>query len=238
MTTFVQIDHINDLFFNYPKPHSLMGVFAHPDDESLLMGGTFALAHVQQVRTSLIVVTRGELGGKFSGIYGKELSIIRSRELIRAARTLDIDTLTHLRFPDKGVHTATQEVKDTLVTHILENKPQVLVTHDRFDLTQHPDHLATAQAVIDAVTAIQSQMTCSLFFSTLKPDADRRTCAMDLSQYSEIKAQACNDHVSQRIASYQQTPLAIYYALHHFEYFMLYDKEKGSADKRYSSDKK
>src|SRR5438045_9735115 len=40
---------------------SLLGLFAHPDDEQL-MSGTFARAASEGIRTGLLCATRGEMG--------------------------------------------------------------------------------------------------------------------------------------------------------------------------------
>ena len=44
-----------------PTSLSLLGLFAHPDDEQL-MSGAFAMYGSQGVRTGLICATRGECG--------------------------------------------------------------------------------------------------------------------------------------------------------------------------------
>ena len=44
------------------KPLKLVAIFAHPDDESLGMGGTLAKYAVQGVETYLVTATRGERG--------------------------------------------------------------------------------------------------------------------------------------------------------------------------------
>lgn len=238
MANILQIHHINELCPFRDLPHAMMGVFAHPDDESLLMGGTLALAHGEGVYTSLATVTRGELGGKFSGIYGKKLAILRSHELVDAARILSIDSLHQMNFPDKGVHGAQQEVRDALIDIISKNKPSVIITHDGFDLTQHPDHLATARAVIDATTQMRPQWTYRVFFATLKPNADHMTYALDIQNHSNVKIQACSAHASQGLFHHTRLPLSVYYALNHFEYFIPYENETKANHKRHHSDKK
>lgn len=215
-----------------------MGVFAHPDDESLLMGGTLALAHGEGMHTSLVTVTRGELGGKFSGIYGKKLAIIRSRELIDAARILSVESLYNMKVPDKGVYSAQRKVRNALIDIISKNKPSVIITHDGFDLSQHRDHLATARAVVDATTKIRPQWTYRVFFATLKPNADRVTYALDIQNHSNAKIQACSAHTSQGLFHHMRLPLSVYYALNHFEYFIPYENETKADGKRHHSDKK
>lgn len=238
MANTLRIRYIKELYHFRALPHTMLGVFAHPDDESLLMGGTLALAHGEGIHTSLVTVTRGELGGKFSGIYGKKLGILRSHELVDAARILSIDSLHQMNFPDKGVRGAQREVRDALIDIISKNKPQIIITHDGFDLTQHRDHLATARAVVDATTKMRPQWTYRIFFATLKPSADHVTYALDIQNHSNAKIQACSAHTSQGLFCHMRLPLSVYYALNHFEYFVPYENETKADHKRHHSDKK
>lgn len=221
MSTITRIRHIKELFPFRGLPHTIMGVFAHPDDESLLAGGTFALAHAERIRSLLVTVTRGERGGKFSGIYGKKLATIRTRELARAAAILNINTVHHLQIPDMGVRKARSEARNTLIDIIRRNTPQIVVTHDPFDTSQHPDHIATARAVIDAVTHVNPSWAYAILFAAFKPNADRLTYALDIDAYRDVKIQACRAHVSQGLFHIVKSsiPIDVYYAVNHFEYF-------------------
>ena len=44
------------------EPLKLLAVFAHPDDESMGMGGTLAKYSAEGVETTLVCATRGERG--------------------------------------------------------------------------------------------------------------------------------------------------------------------------------
>ena len=46
----------------YDRPHVLLAVFAHPDDESFRCGGTLALLAQRGIQVHLLTATRGEAG--------------------------------------------------------------------------------------------------------------------------------------------------------------------------------
>lgn len=97
------VSNLKDLFGAKHKKPSILCVFAHPDDETLLSGGLFQAAKQEGIPCQLVTVTRGELGGRYSGVYGEKLAQIRAGELRKVAKTLNIPKLIHLSLPDKGV---------------------------------------------------------------------------------------------------------------------------------------
>jgi LmbE family N-acetylglucosaminyl deacetylase len=95
------------------------------------------------------------------------------------------------------------------------------------DTPQHPDHIATARAVIDAVLDVNPPWAHVVLFATLKPTLGRFTYALDIDAYRDIKIKACRAHVSQGLFHGVRLPVPVdvYYAINHFEYFQLYEKE-------------
>src|SRR6266571_4968059 len=84
-------------------PLKLMCILAHPDDESLALGGTLAQYASQGIETSLVVATRGERGwfGHPDEYPGEEaLGRIRENELRDASRALGVSHLTFLDYLD------------------------------------------------------------------------------------------------------------------------------------------
>lgn len=239
MAIISRIHHIIELLSSPISSGPIMGIFAHPDDESLLMSGAFLQAHAQGVHTVLVTVTAGELGGKSSGIYGKKLAKIRLLELSKAAQLLNIESIHHLKLPDKGVHKHQIKLAQSLIKIIKKNKPSIVITHDRFDPLQHPDHIATSQAVTDALVQIKPKRQQIVLFASFKPSEKNLTYMLDIDRFSKIKTQAVGAHVSQGLFSLVQLPPDIYYAVNHFEYFIPYENtKKESNNKRHNSNKK
>src|SRR5918911_4650630 len=87
---------------------SFLAVHAHPDDESITMGGALARYSAEGVRTTLVTATRGEVGE----ILDKELdpqeaaprlATIREAELRRACEILGVGELVFLGYQDSGM---------------------------------------------------------------------------------------------------------------------------------------
>lgn len=139
----------------------LLSVFAHPDDESLGMGGTLARYAAEGVETSLLVATRGERGwhGPPEANPGPgALGRLREHELRQAARTLQITNLRLLDYVDGTLAAVDpRPITAAIAGYIGEVRPQVVVTFGPDGATGHPDHIAIAQyttaAIVRAATA-------------------------------------------------------------------------------------
>jgi len=135
----------------------LMCVFAHPDDESLGMGGTLAKYAAQGVETSLVVATRGERGwgGRKEEYPGEmELGRIREAELRCTAQVLGIKELNFLGYMDGEVaRVKPMEIIQRIAGEIRRFQPQVVVTFGPDGAYGHPDHVAISQFTSAALLA-------------------------------------------------------------------------------------
>lgn len=135
----------------------LLGILAHPDDESLGLGGILAKYGAEGVETHLVTATRGEQGwfGPPDENPGPDaLGKLREQELREAARVLGIRSVTLLDYHDGEVAAADQNVfLRNLVEHIRRVQPDVVVTFDHNGVYGHPDHIATTRAATAAVVA-------------------------------------------------------------------------------------
>jgi len=135
------------------KGRSLLAVFAHPDDESLTMGGTLARYSRQGVDLSLICATRGEWGpiSDPSLATRENLGQVRERELRAACELLGVRWLQFLDcFDGQVMHSDWSEIEERLVRYIRLIKPQVIVTFGPDGIYGHPDHIAIGQLTATA----------------------------------------------------------------------------------------
>ena len=127
----------------------LLAILAHPDDESMGMGGTLAKYSAEGVETYLVCATRGERGWsgseeQYPGLTA--LGAIRARELEAAAEILGMKGLYFLDYIDGDVDRADPaEAVGRIVTHIRRIMPQVVVTFPPDGNYGHPDHIAMGQ---------------------------------------------------------------------------------------------
>jgi LmbE family N-acetylglucosaminyl deacetylase len=133
---------------------AIVAVVAHPDDESLIAGGTLALAARAGARAVAVSLTRGENGPiSDSQLCSPEsLARVRAAELDRAARMLGLDWATCLTYPDGELPwvdhaAAAAELADLLARLV----PDVVLTFGEDGLYGHPDHTATAEIVARAI---------------------------------------------------------------------------------------
>lgn len=133
----------------------LLVVFAHPDDESMGMGGALAKYSAEGVDTHLVCASRGERGwfgpeGEHPGF--EILGQTRSAELQNAVTALGMKSLNFLGYIDGDVDKADHaEAISRIVTHIRRIKPQVVVTFPPDGNYGHPDHIAIGQFTSAAI---------------------------------------------------------------------------------------
>jgi len=138
----------------------LLAILAHPDDESLGLGGALAKYAAEGIQVSLVTATRGE-GGRFHehrdgpGHPGRQrLGEIREGELRAAASVLGIDHVAILGYPDGALDGVdAKKIVAELVGHIRRVRPHVVVTFPPDGAYGHPDHIAICQFATAAVTA-------------------------------------------------------------------------------------
>jgi LmbE family N-acetylglucosaminyl deacetylase len=136
-----------------------MAVLAHPDDESLGMGGTLARYAGEGVETFLVTATRGE-GGRQGGsapTSTAELGELREEELRAACKTLGVSEVRLLGYPDGGVDRVdAREAVPKIAGHMRRIRPHVVLTFGPEGAYGHPDHIAISQLTAAAIVCAAS----------------------------------------------------------------------------------
>ena len=134
---------------------TLVCFHAHPDDESLIMGGTLARASAEGHRVVVVVATNGDHGEKPSDLGSAETLAERRRaETARACAALGVHRLEWLDYHDSGMTgwpqnsherafiNADLDVAARALADVLgEERADVFVTYDWHGNYGHPDHV-------------------------------------------------------------------------------------------------
>ena len=144
----------------------LMGIFAHPDDESFGPGGTLARYAHEGANVDVVIATDGIAGSVVADTNFQDhdsLAQVRSAELANAALALGVRSIWSLPYRDSGMRgTVDNEHPDALISqpvehtvdeilaYILRLQPDVIVTHDPFGGYGHPDHIRICETTTAA----------------------------------------------------------------------------------------
>lgn len=134
----------------------MLCVFAHPDDESYGPGGTIAWYALCGVDVHILMFTCGEAGsiGVSKELSRDELCRRRRAELAASCEALGVADYRLVGAPDKGVNAIPREDGIRAVTREIERvRPQVTLTFHHRGVSSHPDHIAVAGFLDDAVDA-------------------------------------------------------------------------------------
>jgi LmbE family N-acetylglucosaminyl deacetylase len=150
---------------------TLLGVFAHPDDESFGPGGTLAKYAREGVDVHVCIVTDGASGSTVPDAAApgelSSLAELRQHELACACDVLGVHLHT-LNYRDSGMEGSADNrhprslyqadlhtVACQLVSLLEKVRPQVVVTHDPSGGYFHPDHIRVNHAVRRAWSLLQ-----------------------------------------------------------------------------------
>lgn len=128
----------------------LLYVFPHPDDESFGPARAIAAQVRQGHEVFLLTLTRGGATKERHrlGLSVSEMGAVRRREMLDVARVLGLADLTVLDFPDGELKDLDPRLLEAVIAdHIVQTRPQVLVTYPIHGISGFPDHLV-AHAVV------------------------------------------------------------------------------------------
>ncbi len=153
---------------------SLLCLVAHPDDETVLCGGTLALLAERGVDVHVLCLTRGEGGdvGEPPLAERERLGDVREQEMVCAVGKLGGKSLTFMGYVDPLVEPGDvlnapphepQMLAGQIIASLKQNQAQVLLTHGSNGEYGHPAHkllhtlsLVAAAALGDAAPIVYS----------------------------------------------------------------------------------
>lgn len=130
----------------------VLAVVAHPDDETLAMGGLLAGLARRGAEVDVLCLTSGEAAVRHLGVEVEALADRRERELRTAARRLGVRSVVTARLPDGGLADVPGTALDAVLRQLEPRPDAQVVTLWRDD--PHPDHRAAARAALRAGTTL------------------------------------------------------------------------------------
>lgn len=126
---------------------TILGVWAHPDDETFISGGILAQAIKNGQRVVCITATKGEKGSLDESRWpSSKISQIREQEMKNSMKALGVSKHLFLGFidgecdkekSDKAVEKISQIMKDV--------NPDTVLTFGPDGMTGHPDHITVGK---------------------------------------------------------------------------------------------
>lgn len=121
---------------------TILGVWAHPDDEAFCMSGIMASAVRDGDSVTCVTATRGEGGSPDHDRYPPErMGEVREAEMLRCMEILGVQDHRFLDYIDGTMHEQEDEPGIALVESVLrETEPDTVLTFGPDGQTGHKDH--------------------------------------------------------------------------------------------------
>ena len=163
---------------------NILAFFAHPDDETMLAGGTLALLAELGAAVHYLSATRGEGGetGQPPLCTQAELGAYREQELVCAVRALGGASLTFLGYtdplvgPDDTLFPYAQDLTmlaGQVALSLRQFEIQAVITHGSNGEYGHPAHVLTHQAARIAVKSMGDAAPLLYTIQAIYPDHPR-----------------------------------------------------------------
>lgn len=188
------------------KERHVLIVLPHPDDEAFGISGSISLYREMGVPVTYACLTLGEMGRNLGNppyATRETLPQIRKEELIKACEAIGIDDLRMMGFRDKTIEFEDDEKMVQLVTDLIKETNPSLIISFYPGLSVHPDHDATARAVVRAVRRMEPEKRPTLytvaFANNTKEVLGEPDIIHDISGAFDKKLAALNAHASQTV---------------------------------------
>lgn len=111
----------------------MLGVFAHPDDESFVLAGSIAKYAKAGWQIELICASRCEIAGEEK---------VRHKELESVAGLLGCHAVTFMDYKDGMLSAAPSgDIEDKLLQIYIVRKPDIIITFDPTGINNNSDHI-------------------------------------------------------------------------------------------------
>jgi LmbE family N-acetylglucosaminyl deacetylase len=194
------------------KALRILTFFAHPDDETVFLGGTLAFLAERGAEIHYLCATRGE-GGEMGDppiCFRDELGEVREKELRCAVDALGGSSVQFLDYidptvgPDGELYPFSDDfgqLTDAVKNFILNIDPHVILTHGPGGEYGHPAHIQAHQSLLAAMEGLESSVEAIYAPSWLSRETGKfipePDFLVDITHWREQKINAVQCHRSQ-----------------------------------------
>ena len=153
-----------------PALGTLLGVWAHPDDETYLSAGLMARSIEQGARVVCVTATRGEEGSWDEVRWPTaEMGRVREAELLNSLRLLGVEEHTWLDYYDGTCAAVDFEEGVGRIAAIIDDiRPDSVLTFGPDGMTDHADHKAVSAWTTEAFRRA-ARRGARLYYATMTP---------------------------------------------------------------------
>ena len=182
----------------------ILVVFPHPDDEAFGVSGTLAQYAQAGTPITYACLTLGEMGRNLGNppfTTREGLPLIRKEELQASCDAIGIKDLRMMGLRDKTVEFEDDEKMVQMMTNLInELNPSLIITFYP-NYAVHPDHEATARAVVRAVRRIpetdRPRLYGVAFANNTEQGLGEPDIVNDIRDVKDAKWNAMSAHISQ-----------------------------------------
>ncbi len=186
------------------QQRQVLVIFPHPDDEAFGVSGTITSYIKQGTPVTYACLTLGEMGrnlGKPQFANRETLPDIRQQELKKAAEAMGITDLRMMGLRDKTLEFEDDMDMKHMIQGLIEDVDPSLVISFYPGYAVHPDHEATARAVVRALRDIDEDQRPTLHAVAFANDTEENLgepdVVNDIRAVQEDKLNAMRAHISQ-----------------------------------------
>lgn len=186
------------------QERQILLVFPHPDDEAFSCSGAVRLYANMGVPVTYACLTLGEMGRNLGNppfATRESLPEIRRSELKDAVEAMGIKDLRMMGLRDKTIEFEDDEKMVKLVSDLIEELNPSLIFTFYPGFAVHPDHEATARAVVEAVRRMPKQQRPKIWGVAFANDTVEKLgeapIQVDVSTVKLDKLKALQAHASQ-----------------------------------------
>lgn len=197
---------------NSSTAHRILAFFAHPDDETMFLGGILAFLAGRGAEIHYLCATRGE-GGEMGDppiCARSELGKVRESELRCAVKSLGGKSVQFLDYHDPLVGPNNElypfsdnvdQVAGEISRYISRIRPQIILTHGPGGEYGHPAHIQAHRAMMSALRGMGFPVESVYAPSWLSRETGKFTpepgIEVDITPWKGKKQEAIQCHRSQ-----------------------------------------